>query len=432
MKIRVFHVGDGDCLLLTATKATAGGNDTEHHMLVDGGRKEPFRDNARSEIYALDQIDLIYVSHIDDDHISGIVGVTEDMVTWRVHNRRVATGQNTKRPSFDEPPPVKEIWHNSLFELVGTDLEPQIPGVLSATAGLLASSASDEQRELASRLDDLATGERSSMELSRRISPRQLAIKRNRPKDETMVRGRFKKNKVGPFTVQVIGPTQAAIDNLEDRWRTWLQENREAMRRLQAEMLDDEDRLGLTASDVARPLLVSALGEGSITEPNLASLMLFVSAGRGSSILLTGDGSSEDVLEGLAHYKRLDNEGRIHVQALKVQHHGAEANVTEDFVDRVTADHYIFCGNGAHHNPEKTVVEAFAHARLGVDRPAIEPDRDFKFWFSSRKTTAGLTKARVKHMRMIEDLVSDIRKDHDPDNRFSFEFLKEGHHTIEI
>ena len=85
-------------------------------------------------------------------------------------------------------------------------------------------------------------------------------------------------------------------------------------------------------------------------------------------MLLTGDGVSQEILDGLARHGKLDANGRIHVNVLKVQHHGALANVEADFVKRVTADHYVFCGNGAHHNPEIEVVEAFAKARLtGID-----------------------------------------------------------------
>ncbi len=62
--------------------------------------------------------------------------------------------------------------------------------------------------------------------------------------------------------------------------------------------------------------------------------------------------------------------------SLKVQHHGASANVTSDFARRVTANHYLFCGNGAHHNPELEVVKAFAEARLKeLEGGTAEADR---------------------------------------------------------
>ncbi len=429
----MFHAGDGDCLLLTSTRPDAAGVEQEYHVLVDGGRKEAFRDNARRVLYALPRIDLAYVSHIDDDHISGVLGITEDAVQWKVYRHLEERGESPSKPSFPEPPPIEEIWHNSLFELVGDDLEPDTAGALATSARLLAGAMEEEARLEAQRVDDLATGERSAMELSRRISDRQLGIKRNRPRNRLMQLGNSSYRRIGPFTLQVLAPTEEAITALRADWAAWIRNNHEALKKLQAEMLVDEGRLGaLDAHRVVEPLASSSLGSGGITPPNLASLMLFVRDRQAVTVLLAGDGSSEDVLAGLEHYGRLDDSGRIHVSALKVQHHGAVANVSADFVDRVTADHYLFCGNGAHHNPERDVIEAFAAARLGIDRMPIWPNRDFHFWFSSRRDSPGLSAARQRHMEDVEDLVAQIKLEHDPSDRFHFAFLQSGHHDITI
>ena len=107
-------------------------------------------------------------------------------------------------------------------------------------------------------------------------------------------------------------------------------------------MLEDEDRLGLFESTVASASIAADLGDGatSITAPNLASLTLWVEDDE-HTLILTGDADSVEILNGLAHCRRLTN-GKVHVNALKVQHHGASANVTEEFVESVTADHYLF------------------------------------------------------------------------------------------
>jgi len=200
-------------------------------------------------------------------------------------------------------------------------------------------------------------------------------------------------------------------------------------------MLLDEDRLGmLSPSIVANPMLDTALGEGlkSVTAANLASLMLLVEEGTGS-VLLTGDGVSQEIIDGLAHHGKLDGNQRIHVNVLKVQHHGAKGNVEAKFVKAVTADHYVFCGNGAHHNPEKEVVEAFAKARLeGIDGSApVGPATPFKFWFSSSSETPGLTAARKQHMKAIEDTVAALREDHTT-QMLAPTFLEDGNFEIDV
>jgi hypothetical protein len=162
--------------------------------------------------------------------------------------------------------------------------------------------------------------------------------------------------------------------------------------------------------------------------------MLFLEEGAATA-LMTGDGVSSEIIAGLTRHKKLDAAGRIHVNLLKVQHHGAKANVDEAFVRTVTADNYLFCGNGAHTNPELEVVDAFATARLrGFDGGGpLGPARPFKFWFTSAPTTPDTTKtqSRRKHMTAVRDLVTSLRKGHTAKMQAAT-FLKSGHFTIDL
>jgi beta-lactamase superfamily II metal-dependent hydrolase len=61
--------------------------------------------------------------------------------------------------------------------------------------------------------------------------------------------------------------------------------------------------------------------------------------------IMTGDGHHEDVLAGLKHHGLLPDGQGLHVDLLKIQHHGSEHNLDRYFVKRITADHYVFCAN---------------------------------------------------------------------------------------
>ena len=438
MRILAFHANDGDCLLLSTSTPVAGGPDVEHHILIDGGRSTAFRENARDTVYALDRLDVVCVSHIDEDHIAGVVTLVEDMVEWRVHRFELGSDPDSPPPSFPEPPDIGEIWHNSLFDLVGDDIEPRVQPAMTTSAGVLSGSGDPAVSDLGLRLASLAAGERSAMELSRRISARQLGIQRNRPKDELMKRRSPRSfRRVGPMTIRILGPSDEDVEALREDWSDWIDDNGKALAKLQEEMLDDEERLGsLEAKVVAQPMIGAALGDGvaGVSEPNVASLMLLVQESGGSRVLLTGDGISSRILDGLAHYRKLDANGRIHVEVLKVQHHGAAGNVTEEFVAAVSADNYLFCGCGASGNPEIEVVEALALARLTGRNglPPIEPGRPFKFWFTSSGATTTISTTRRQHMAAVESLVAQIKTDHDPNGLFTFEFLDAGHFTINV
>ena len=58
----------------------------------------------------------------------------------------------------------------------------------------------------------------------------------------------------------------------------------------------------------------------------------------------------------------MDSRGRLHVDILKVPHHGSERNVSEQFFETVTADVYVISANGRDDNPSfltlKWIIES--------------------------------------------------------------------------
>ena len=82
MKLTVFPSNKGDCLLVSGER---GGR-----LLVDGGMSGSYREYvapALGELQARGEtLDLVCVSHIDDDHISGIVKLMDALRPWRVYD----------------------------------------------------------------------------------------------------------------------------------------------------------------------------------------------------------------------------------------------------------------------------------------------------------------------------------------------------------
>ncbi len=406
MRLRAYHASDGDCLLVRS----AVGN---RAILVDGGRANTFEDNTLPDL-TLNTVDVVCVSHIDDDHISGILRLFDREVAWRKHLFLQSVGEPTAAPRFARPPRVKEIWHNALFELVGPDLVIPAQNALATTSQLLRSQGFDDA---ALANENIALGERAGIELARRVSSHQLDIELNRAADgDLLTRANAGRRRFHGMRVRVIGPSQDDIERLRVRWRKWIDGHPSAIDKLRDELRDDE--ANLAAAQPGGASIAAALGEGAsrITAPNLASIMLLLEEGAEQSILLTGDGSSDEILQGLEETNELDpmEAGadlddllagqQRHVTVFKIPHHGALANVTEEVIHRITADHYLFCGNGAHHNPELEVLRRIAEVR----RDGIGPDTDFKFWFTSAADTPGLTKQRREHMKDVEALVDDL------------------------
>jgi hypothetical protein len=140
---------------------------------------------------------------------------------------------------------------------------------------------------------------------------------------------------------------------------------------------------------------------------------------QGKTILLTGDSHPDDIAAGLAHAKLVDKNGRRHFDVIKAQHHGSEHNLGEDLFKNVTADHYIFCGNGIDENPSSEFVELLIKKRLEAPVSA----NGFKLWFNSSSKLAPEGEPR-KHMARIEKLVR--KKAKASGGKMEFFFLKEG------
>ena len=99
--------------------------------------------------------------------------------------------------------------------------------------------------------------------------------------------------------------------------------------------------------------------------PNLSSIVVLAESGERErkTMLFTGDARGDKILQGLELVGLVEPGGSLHVDVLKCPHHGSIANVEQDFFERVTADHYVFSGNGEHGNPDRETLELLVAAR---------------------------------------------------------------------
>lgn len=417
MKITVLPSDKGDCLLITAKDGTT--------MLADGGMRGSYLKHVRPFLgeraaAGEDAIDLVYVSHIDQDHIAGVLQLMDDLVAWRVYEARKDDGW--AEPEFPRPPAPKAIWHNAFHEQVGRNAGP-IESMLAASAASIANSASPRLRELATEYREIATSIPEAIRLSRRVSPEQLGIPLNEPFGGklAMVREDAAPFGLGSMRVTIIGPFEDDLARLRTEWNAWLRDHREKLAELKRKAREDEELLGASAS---APLGLDADGglgdRDAVTAPNLASLMLLLEED-GRRVVLTGDGHHREVARGLELAGVLPADGGGgHVDVLKVQHHGSEHNIDRDFARRLTADHYVFCGNGKHENPDLCVLRALAESRVGPPaRRSKNPEagRPFTFWFSSGPDSPGAARS---HMGEVEALVEDYAQQSGGRLRFSF------------
>lgn len=137
---------------------------------------------------------------------------------------------------------------------------------------------------------------------------------------------------------EILGPTKKNLDKLKEEWKDWVTKKRRNVK----------SEIGLFQ-----------LLDKSV--PNLASIV-FLAELKNRRILFTGDGIGDDILKVLSENTKLDNNGKFHIDILKVPHHGSARNASIKFFDTVYADYYIISANGRDDNPSpgtlKWIIES--------------------------------------------------------------------------
>jgi beta-lactamase superfamily II metal-dependent hydrolase len=417
MRLTAFQSDKGDCLLLTNTAGTK-------RILVDGGMPVSYDAHVAAAMgklkVAKKALDVVYVSHIDEDHIGGVLKMLDDEAAWRIHeHQKKIKNKSSKAPQVPRPPKIAEIWHNGFHDQVDKNSKP-IEDALAALAPILTGSGVPELREEGLRQSDLVTSIAQAIKVSRRISPKQLNIPLNPRSDGKlmMLRKNQKPFKIGGLKITIIGPTSAHLKKLRDDWDTWLETvaGKAALKKIQDAARRTEELLGTSEFDN----LIASLGlqaemfgdPKEVTPPNLASLTLLVED-ESASLLLTGDARGDQIVDGLKEVGRLDG-GTLEVDVLKVPHHGSENNIDSDFVEAVIARDYVFCGNGLSGNPNTDVIEMMFRRRRAVSA------KPFRFWFNSSAAVS----SQKAHMAKVETLVKTLGKK--GTGQFTFRFLNKG------
>jgi hypothetical protein len=347
----VIRARKGDCLMMHY-----GSADEPRLVMIDGGPRGVYGPHLRPRIEQLRAarelaareplpVDLLMVSHVDDDHIQGILDLTRELIT-------------SKKEGKPQLLQVLSFWHNSFENLIG-DTPKELTAAFGSQFGP-ASMAGDPPNDLTidapgpdvdeetvvSTLKVLASIQQGAQ---LRSDAKGLGFPLNPEFDGELIVAK-KNGKADPtdmgdgLTLTVVGPMLPEVKALHAKHQQWLKQ-------LQKE--------GKTPAEV-----LSAYVDKSV--PNLSSVVVMAEAG-GKRMLLTGDARGDKVLEGLELVGLVKKGGKIKVDVLKVPHHGSANNLDNDFFERVVADHYVFSGDGEHGNPERESLEMLLGARGDED-----------------------------------------------------------------
>ena len=337
----------GDCLLLhygTKTKPRL--------MLIDGGPSDVYKPHLEPRIQEirkkrkLDDVDSLtvdhmMVSHVDDDHIRGLIDLTgEEIVRQDAHEPLLLN--------------VLNLWHNS-FDAVINHTPDELTASLTKQFGAAATKGAGLDDAKVTAVEDKSKEEPevvrgtlqvlASIEQGFRLrgNAKKLGYGSNSEFGGALVMATKNNGAIdldGSLKVTVVGPMQPELKKLHEKHQEWLKEMKKKGTPVESALAAYVDR----------------------SVPNLSSIVVLAEAD-GKRMLLTGDARGDKILKGLEFTGVVKKDGTLEVDLLKVPHHGSSNNLDDDFFERVVADHYVFSGNGEHGNPERESLEMLFKAR---------------------------------------------------------------------
>jgi beta-lactamase superfamily II metal-dependent hydrolase len=317
--LHVVQARYGDSLILEYGAAQA-----PRYILIDGGPPGIYEDDLRPVLQGIadrgGSLDFMVLSHVDDDHVVGLLDLLAEI-------------QQQRDSGAPETIGIGEIWHNTFSQTLGGEIEARFQAFMGAAAPVRGAmhAADRTMRDIAK--GDALTHEADALDIpiNEQFDPSYLVSLglTNEPVDRENLR------------LWIVAPNRTNLQNLREEWLEWLEEQ--------------EDRVLVRSLEEAE----RAATRADTRVPNLSSIM-FLALADGKSMLLTGDGRGDHLLEGLGQAGLLDASGRLHVDILKLPHHGSRHNISREVLQAITADRYIVSASGRYSHPSRQTLEWIA------------------------------------------------------------------------
>lgn len=334
--LEAVYAGKGDALLLHY-----GARTRPRWMLIDGGHRDVYDHCLRPRLEELRlshprrldgqgrlPLELIMVSHADEDHLLGLLDLTSNMI------------------GGGAPVTVEQLWFNGFSDLIANQDSAAATSLLDGIAQSASANAEPlalppeihHDRETRAVIASTAQGRQLLKDAKR------LAMTVNEDfKGDLVMRGGAHSSQVkfdpGALSMTVLGPDKRRIDKLRARWK--------------------RDLKKILAKEKAAADAASFKDQSPF---NLSSIMVLVQRAS-RTMLLTGDARGDHLVEGLAAENLLDSKGKIRVDLFKLPHHGSDRNVKLETFRDITADHYLISANGEYGNPEPATLAMLAEGR---------------------------------------------------------------------
>lgn len=359
--LEIVPAHEGDCLMLHWGTAA-----DPKHALIDGGPGDVYDKKLLPRINQIRanrglntplKLSLVMVSHIDNDHITGVKKLFAGM-------EALVGGSPKKSPVL-----VDRLWHNTFNDILDDDIDQYYKQV---TASFTASVDGEPNPQIERKVQSafVAKGEpQPEAEFQARVVSEILA---GQP-DGRDLRNSFEVLKAANWIKYSLNApfTKAGKGTLIKVDKTPMSTDIEGLQlAIYGPMLAEIEALQAAFDQYIKSkglnveAVLAAYADKSV--PNLSSIVCYVGmkdgTGQPRTILLTGDARGDKIIESLRNTKTLTG-ASMHVTILKLPHHGSNRNLAPDFFTTITADHYVISADGKYGNPDCDTLKWLVEAR---------------------------------------------------------------------
>lgn len=346
VKIQTFPVGSGDCITLLLKNG-----DKEMHIMVDCGQYKPeVNDYVKNEFHG--HIDYLIVTHIDNDHIKGLIEMLSSKPDLTINHIFYNCYQRTSDDlqEWDERmvENMKNVYHH--LPVVIDMLEQKINAETSMSLAELI-LGNEKWKKVWRR--EYITDESSMVDLG---------------------------DDMGRFIF--LSPTKKALDDLDKEyrtlfWKTLYKQKKEDYKKEETiyeslmRIMEQEDNEGFDEEPVSSKVLnektlksYSDEKLGNLTPSNEASIA-FIWEHEGHRILFMGDANPDQVVKKIGDVYK-DTPKPVLFDAIKISHHGSAHSTSKELVSIADSERYFVTG-GANARPSYQALSRIIIASLPED-----------------------------------------------------------------
>lgn len=336
MKIKFLQALNGDSIWISFVE-----NQVQRNILIDGGIGDTYQNRLKRKGDLFDvvefirnsnqKIDLLILTHLDDDHIGGLL-------RWLNKDKEASTL-------------IKKVWFNS-----GKEIAKE----------LNIEENQDLNIEIKEGEDDFYTSTKQGIKFEEYLSKNQLW-------DGKIIKQGNEIDLLG-LKFKILSPNIESLKNLLELYK------KEEDYFTSGGEFDFETSLKDFIKEESKPKF-KFKEDKSI--PNGSSIA-FVMEYQGKNFLFLGDAHPSVVVEGLNKFD-IDKENSLAAEIIKISHHGSKHNTNSELLSIIKTDNYLISSNATKHGlPNKRTVARIiknnpnAHIHFNYDIGAkIITDEDF-------------------------------------------------------